>query len=240
MESKYDLIEQDLANKIIHGIYPVNTYLPSENELCELYGTSRETVRKALAMLLELGYIQKIKGKGSIVLDVSRFFFPVSGIKSFKELNQSQDMHSRTKLITLEPRLVPNKTFNLDNDDQLNATYIERLRTVNDEPIIIDIDYILSAVVANIPERAAKNSLYEYFEDELGLDISYATKTITVEKPTEHQRQLLKLPANKDVVVIRSMTYLSDTTLFQFTESIHRADKFSFVDFARRQKMKGH
>ncbi|XRF77809.1 UTRA domain-containing protein [Pediococcus acidilactici] len=82
--------------------------------------------------------------------------------------------------------------------------------------------------------------MYEYFEDELGLDISYATKTITVEKPTEHQRQLLKLPANKDVVVIRSMTYLSDTTLFQFTESIHRADKFSFVDFARRQKMKGH
>ncbi|XRF77810.1 hypothetical protein OGM84_05425 [Pediococcus acidilactici] len=56
----------------------------------------------------------------------------------------------------MEPRLVPNKTFNLDNDDQLNATYIERLRTVNDEPIIIDIDYILSAVVANIPERAAK------------------------------------------------------------------------------------
>ena len=149
-------------------------------------------------------------------------------------------MHSTTKVLTLEPRLVPTKDFGLDQNSELEATYIERLRTINDEPIIIDIDYVLSKVVNDIPKMAAGNSLYEYFEDQLGLDISYATKTITVEEPTERQRQLLKIPPHKDVVVIRSMTYLNDTTLFQFTESIHRADKFSFVDFARRQKLKGH
>lgn len=80
MESKYDLIKQDIANKIIHGIYPASSYLPSENELCDLYGTSRETVRKALVLLLELGYIQKLKAKdqsSSMFLDLFSQF-PVS------------------------------------------------------------------------------------------------------------------------------------------------------------------
>ena len=36
------------------------------------------------------------------------------------------------------------------------------------------------------------------------------------------------------VVVVKSYTYLEDRSLFQYTESRHRTDKFKFVDFARR------
>ncbi|AEV95890.1 trehalose operon repressor [Pediococcus claussenii] len=239
MKSKYDLIQQDIANKIMHHIYPANSFLPSESQLCDLYGVSRETIRKALALLLEQGYIQKIQGKGSIVLDFSRFTFPVSGIASFKELNQSEHMNSRTKLIKLEDMNVPTEVFQLDKDNLFPATYVERLRIVDSEPIVLDRDYLLKSVVTTLPKVAAEDSLYEYLEGKLGLDIGYATKMITVEPPTPHQQELLHVPDNKDVVIVRSQTYLSDTTLFQFTESIHRADKFSFSDFARRKKVKG-
>ena len=34
------------------------------------------------------------------------------------------------------------------------------------------------------------------------------------------------------------MVYLEDTSLFQYTESRHRPDKFQFVDFARRNGIK--
>ena len=54
--------------------------LPSENDLAREYGVSRETIRKALLLLLENGYIHKIQGKGSIVLDVQRYRMPVTGI----------------------------------------------------------------------------------------------------------------------------------------------------------------
>ncbi|GAY77341.1 trehalose operon transcriptional repressor [Sporolactobacillus inulinus] len=39
------------------------------------------------------------------------------------------------------------------------------------------------------------------------------------------------------VVVVRSLVYLENAQLFQYTESRHRADKFRFVDFARRDHM---
>lgn len=238
LKSKYDVIQLDIANKIIHGVYPTGTFLPSENQLCDLYNTSRETIRKALSALLEQGFIQKIQGKGSIVLDLSRFVFPVSGITSFKELNQTQNMRAETRVLKLEDSIVPTQLFNFESATDIPATFIERLRVVNGEPVVIDRDYIVKDVIDEVPMNVASDSLYSYFEDTLGLEISYATKTITVETPSHQEQQLLDLPFHKDVVVVRSETYLADTTLFQFTESIHRADKFSFADFARRKKIK--
>ena len=47
------------------------------------------------------GYIQK-KGKGSIVLDRNRFDFPISGLTSYKELQETQRIPSETIVHTLE------------------------------------------------------------------------------------------------------------------------------------------
>ena len=61
--SKYQMIYQDLLDKIKQRVIQPNTYLPSENELMKQYGASRDTVRKALNLLLQNGYIQKKQGK---------------------------------------------------------------------------------------------------------------------------------------------------------------------------------
>ncbi|WP_062904001.1 trehalose operon repressor [Pediococcus damnosus] len=237
MRNKFNAIYQDLADKINHHNYPVDSYLPSETQLSELYGTSRETIRKALSELLTNGFIQKIRGKGSIVLNLQRFNFPVSGITSFKELNNSLHMNSTTEVLCLEDQHVPLEKFDYQSSSPLLATYVERLRKTNNEPIVLDHDYILKSVVPEISHKVAADSLYDYFENQLGLTISYATKKITVESPTKEEAQLLELNEHQDVVIVRSQTCLEDTTLFQFTESVHRPDRFSFVDFARRQKI---
>ena len=80
MLSKYQRISQDLIDKIDKQEIKVHSYLPSENELMKLYNASRDTIRKALDILLKNGYIQKNKGKGSLVLDVDKVAFPVSGV----------------------------------------------------------------------------------------------------------------------------------------------------------------
>ncbi len=83
-------------------------------------------------------------------------------------------------------------------------------------------------------KETCENSIYEYLENELNLKISYARKEIIVEEPTDEDRELLDLEGHSNIVIIKSMVYLDDTTLFQYTESRHRPDKFQFVDFARR------
>lgn len=237
--SKQDMIAQDLAEKIHHGLYCPGDYLPSEHQLTDLYGTSRETIRSALSQLNDLGLIQKIKGKGSIVLDYQKFTFPVSGITSFQELNQKLGMHAVTTVLKNELcTSIPQYFVNRGVDADQPSIYIERLRMIDHEPVVIDRDFLLTPPIDEIPQKVAENSLYDYIEGELGLDISYASKEITVEKADDEVAAQLKLTGDQLVVVVRSLSFLNDTTLFQLTESYHRPDKFKFSDFARRQKIK--
>lgn len=237
-QTKADLIAQDIASKIKYQQFKGGDRLPSENQLSELYGASRETVRKALQQLTELGLIQKIKGKGSIVLDLSKYSFPVSSITSFAELNQTLGMNAKTKVLTCQQLddLPPLFKKKFPNQDHQPGFYVERLRLINNEPEVLDCDYLFNPPVTELPKKAVENSIYDFLEDSLHLEISYATKTITVEKASTELQE--KLHLNNDVVLIASHNFLADTTPFQLTLSFHDPKKFKFVDFARRQKIK--
>ena len=96
--SKYIEIYNEIVINIENGNLEVNSKLPSESQLMDNYGVSRDTLRKSLNLLEQHGYIQKLKGKGSFVLDINKFNFPVSGIRSFSELALSIGKNIETKI----------------------------------------------------------------------------------------------------------------------------------------------
>ncbi|TDL32595.1 trehalose operon repressor [Jeotgalibacillus sp. S-D1] len=235
--NKYMNIFQELSDEIEKGVYEPNTLLPSEHELCERFETSRETIRKALTLLSQNGFIQKMQGKGSLVLDVSKMSFPVSGLVSFKELQQSLGRNIQTTVHKLD----------LTEADEILSTQLEcdhgalvweiaRARTIQGERVILDKDWILQSHVPSLTKEICSDSIYAHLEQNLGLNISYAKKEITVEPVSEEDRALLDVDGYSHIVLVKNFVHLEDTTIFQYTESRHRLDKFKFVDFARRRK----
>lgn len=228
-------IYDEIVIKIQKGEIKIGTKLPSENEMTQKYESSRDTVRKALNLLAQNGYIQKVRGKGSFVLDINKFDFPVSGLVSFKELSRKMSVKAQTFLEKLE-LAVPDdflmKQLHLESEDKV--WQVVRVREIGNEKIILDKDFINQKFVPKLDETICKESIYEYIEDELKLDISFAKKEITVEKATEEDKLFLDLDNYDMVVVVKNYVYLGDASLFQYTESRHRPDKFRFVDFARR------
>ncbi|RHF41736.1 trehalose operon repressor [Thomasclavelia ramosa] len=237
MLSKYQRISQDLIDKIDKQEIKVHSYLPSENELMKLYNASRDTIRKALDILLKNGYIQKNKGKGSLVLDVDKVAFPVSGVMGFKELAKTINSEVVTKVIELSLNPVDVQMKKELYMDSGNYYKIRRIRSFDGERVILDTDYLNANIVPNITETIAADSLYNYIENELGLKISFARKEFTVVKATEEEKNLLDMHEYDLLVCVKSYTYLEDASLFQYTISKHRPDKFRFVDFARRTQL---
>ncbi|MGG3842537.1 trehalose operon repressor [Anoxybacillus kestanbolensis] len=234
-ENKYLSIYNDLLSKIEKGIFKPGMKIPSENQLVEQYETSRETIRKALNLLSEHGYIQKIKGKGSIVLDVRKFDFPISGLISFKELAQKLGKPSRTIVEQLET-MKPDETLkkHLHVTAREDIWKVIRVREIEGDRIILDKDFFNKKFVPFLSRDICERSIYEYLEKELQLKISFAKKEFFVEECNEEDRMYLNLKQYTHVVVVRNYVYLDDASLFQYTESRHRLDKFRFVDFARR------
>ncbi|SHH49385.1 trehalose operon repressor [Tepidibacter thalassicus] len=235
MVSKYLAIYNEIMSKIENGRIECNTKLPSENDLMREYNVSRDTIRKALNLLEQNGYIQKIKGKGSFVLDINKFDFLVSGLTSFKELSEKIGVKSNTIVKELE-LIRPDKflmnQLKVSKDDVIWK--VVRVREIGDKKIILDKDFLNKKFVPLLTRDICENSIFEYIENDLGLKISFAKKEITVQQATEEDKNYLDLENYNVIVVVKNYIYLDDMSLFQYTESRHRPDRFKFVDFARR------
>ena len=102
----YELIYQQLESEILLGNYPPETFLPSESQLAKHFEASRDTIRKALQQLTNHGYIKKVQGKGSLVLRREQLRFPVSGLTSYKELENAYGYDSSTQVESLTKLIV--------------------------------------------------------------------------------------------------------------------------------------
>src|SRR5262249_51366501 len=63
----YQFIAQELRNKIESGELKPGNQLPTERELQEIYGASRNTVRDAVKSLVNQGLIEAFPGKGMFI-----------------------------------------------------------------------------------------------------------------------------------------------------------------------------
>ncbi|HDK7159048.1 trehalose operon repressor [Clostridium botulinum] len=236
MESKYLTIYNEISNKIENNKIQSSEKLSSENEMMKEYNVSRDTIRKALNLLESNGYIQKVKGKGSFVLDINKFDFPVSGLTSFKELSTRMGVESNTlvkELKLIKPDNFLMKQLNLSKND--DVWKVIRVREIDNKKIILDKDFFNKKYVPLLTKDICENSIYEYLENELGLKISFAKKEITVQQATQEDKSYLDFENYNMIVVVKNYIYLDDMSLFQYTESRHRPDRFKFVEFARRK-----
>ena len=237
MASKYVQVYTDLKNRIESQALETGQALPAEGELMDYYQVSRDTVRKALGILENQGYIQKARGKVATVAGKKGYTFPFEKLASFKELNAHLNRQTQTEVENLEilSDTAPiAELFGEAGDGEEEAYDLLRVRRIEGERVIMDHDYFRRSIVPNLPLRACRDSVYEYLEKEQGLKIGYATKEISVQNAGEIDRRYLDLGSYDLVVVVVGYTYTLDGRVFQYTESRHRPDHFRFVGVAQR------
>jgi GntR family transcriptional regulator len=65
---RYMQILAALRARVEAGVYPIETSLPTESELCDEFEASRYTVREALRRLVDQGMVHRRQGSGSVVV----------------------------------------------------------------------------------------------------------------------------------------------------------------------------
>ena len=90
---KYLSIYEDLKEEIINGTYPIGGLFPAEPELQTLFGVSRITVRHAVQLLVDEGYLQRIHGVGTVVVS-QKESLQLQNLLSFSEEYKGAGVHS--------------------------------------------------------------------------------------------------------------------------------------------------
>lgn len=234
--SKYKKVYQDIKKKIEDQVWSTGQALPTENELMEIYSYSKDTIRKALSLLEMDGYIQKKQGKSSIVIEHGLMKEQyLSEIKTAGELNKRSKHPIQTELTSLyivqgQDDLM--STFEVD--DKVDFYRVSRVRTIDGERLEYEISYFDRRVVPYLSKEIAESSIYRYLEQELKLTISHSRREISFRFANEEEKQLMDLADYEMVVVVTSVTYLSNGQAFQYGTISYRPDKVSFVSMAKR------
>lgn len=239
-QKKFITIYETLRKDIIESRISYGAQLPSEHELVESYQVSRETVRKALNLLVREGMIQKIRGKGSIVIYQGLTEFPFADLTSFREVQRGLGLQHDTEVKMIESITagdVPRVKEALNISMNTVLCHVVRTRKIDDRVKIIDEDYLIEEIVPNVTAEIATNSLYQYIEETLGLEISYSNKSITFEPFGEMEYEVFGKINPAYTATVRGIVHLKDTTIFQYNISKHLATEFKFNDFSRRHKL---
>ena len=233
MRARYDAIYRDIRESIERGGYPYQSFLPSEAELTAAFGCSHNTLRRALGLLRDQGY-----GVRVVYQEPERTTFTVGGIESFHEVEERIHLGSQTEVVRLEQVVASAElSFRTGFEEGCELTFVERVRRIDGEALILDLNLFRTASVPGITEEVARTSIYDYAERELGVTIAMSKRAITVERATTRDRELLDLGDIDYLAVITSQTFDAQGILIECTQSRHRPDHFCFRDTAVRQKV---
>lgn len=237
MKAIYYDIYKDLRDKIIEGVYPYQSYIPSELKLIDQYECTHNTLRKALVVLQMHGFVQPIRGKRVKVIWLAgrRTQFVLGDIENMREAAARNGLSVSTRVKTFERIVADEAIANLTGfevGDELIR--IERVRSFDGVNLIFDKSCFLASCVEGLTPEIAADSIFTYLEGTLGMRITTSNRTITMEYATAEDREVLDLLDFDMLAVMENRTFNAEGVHFETTQSRHRPDYFSFMTTAVR------
>lgn len=239
-KSIYETIYKDLKQKIENDTYAYQELLPPEHVLIQTYGCSRNTLRRAVSLLVSDGYVQTMQGKGvrNIYRPAEQTSFTIGEIESFRESAVRNGLVPTTRVLMFTELTLNEKQASITGFSAgAEVYYIQRLHYLDGIPLILNHNYFLKEAVPGLTAEIAERSIYEYLEQTLHMTIVNSKRIMTVEKITEIDEKYLLLNAEdyNCLAVVSSCTYNRDGVMFEYTQSRHRPDYFRFYDNAVRK-----
>lgn len=220
-------IYHDLLELIVHAD-DTQLSLPTERELCLQYRVSRSTIRSALGLLKENGYIYTIHGSGTYIKP------PVieqklQNLYSFtNELKCRSDASSCTVIdyTLLSADLDLAKKLGCTVGDRLHR--FVRLRSVQDSPLMLETTYLPQSRFYRINlEVVRDSSLYAFLRSHYSLNIDHAIETFQPILPSGAEKELLHIAHLLPCMLLERYGF-EDSTIIEYTRSVVRGDKYVF------------
>ncbi len=230
MAVKYKEIVDCLEREIRDGKFDQTKKLPTEEELIKNFEVSRNTIRKAINQLVNLGLIYQVQGSGMFLREKSET--DTINLGSLRGL--TKDLTSKlieTKILALHVLEADEaKAKQLRCEVGTKLYYIKRLRIVDNEPFSIEISYFKKDIVPYLNEDIASSSIYSYLIEDLKLNIGFADKVINCEKIDEASARLLQVNPLDPALIIENTVCLSNGTVFELSKSIFHFQKAKILN----------
>jgi len=227
----YFQLKELLIEEIKKGRLKPGQQIPSEFKLCEQFRVSRTVVRQAISSLVQNGYLNREKGRGTFVTK------PKITENLFQNLTGSyEDMLARgIKLVT---KVLEQTKWEADSEILKRLKLepgepvikIKRLRFISSEPIALVTTYLPYKICPPLLEENLTNqSLYGVLEEKYALRIAHGRRSLEAVSADRKTAALLGVKVGTPLMLLNSISYLADGRPIEYFSALHRGDRSKFV-----------
>jgi len=228
---RYAQIQKQLEQRLMDGVYPIGSLMPSEQELSAEFNSSRTTIREALRYLRERGYVERRQGVGTrVISDTTRSTY-FQSFTSLEELFQvaidTYYVVMEVTTVALEPELAE-LVGGLAGEEWIRISGV-RWTEAGGKPICYVQSYVpkrFQHVVDQFPEH--QGPLFELLERNAEGTIEEVVQEIrALPMPEDFVRQLGLKPGSWSMQLLRR--YVTGDGVLIASFNWHPADQMTYV-----------
>lgn len=229
-EPLHATVAATLEGSIRSGEWPPDSRLPTERDLTRRFGVSRSTVRQALADLEQRGLVTRRQGRGTHVAPV-RLEADVTTALSLSAAIRSRGLRLATDVLgvkTMDASRPIARDLGLMPGEAV--VRIRRLRTVGDEPLILETAFLPASLFPGLAAAdLATRSLYDILREDFDRPVAAATETIEPVILTPRESGRLGVAPNAPALLVRRITTDRLGVRIESAQALLRGDRARFL-----------
>ncbi len=230
----YVRISEELLDKYGHLDY--YSPLPGERELCDVFHTSRPTIRKAVNLLEEDGKIVRLQGKGTFFVGEKTHIAHETNkvIGFYNDLRlQGKKTNSKVLLQNME-KADAFIAQQLEIEEGELVFHLERLRYIDGELYNLTNSYHPVKYFPELyKEDYSETSLYDTFE-KMGVFIKNMRQVLEVKPADEYEAIHLGIKEGEPISLRSCVTYDLDDRIIEYVQIKTQAYKTKFEIMVNR------
>ncbi|RIQ10832.1 GntR family transcriptional regulator [Jiangella rhizosphaerae] len=226
-DHKSGRVRSHLERLIDDGLQP-HDKLPTERQLADELGVSRMTVRHALNALEADRRVYRVHGSGTFVAEPT--IDKTIRLTSFTEDMIERGMKPGTRVIDVGTEYAGATVGSkLNLSPAATVVRIRRVRLADGAPVCLETVHLDAARVEGLLDRELSGSLYELLASHYGTIVSKAEQRIAATVLEPGDAELLDVAPFSAALVVERRTTDQHLRPVEFTRSLYRADRYSFL-----------
>jgi GntR family transcriptional regulator len=222
--ARYQQVYTVLSQALSEGSIAAGEALPSEPTLVRQYGVSRTTVRRALARLAAEGSIVRRRGSGTFARDGLEKSNSTRKVTRLLDDLRSVGSNTRSKLLAFEQVSTPEFLLREWPEFGDKALLIRRLRSVEDEPVVLATIYVPEAFAPLLTPRGLGRDTVLVALDKFGHRALTADQQTTAVAADPFSAEHLRCPVGAALLNVQQLARDAKGQILDFTNFVYRPD----------------
>ena len=236
-KSLYIQIKDNIKALINTGQLKKGEKIPSERELCEMYGVSRITVRQALKEAIKEGLLFTVHGKGTFVKsEEPKIDQSLTRFTNFHSTITNKGLSAGTKIlnynvISIDFALC--KILNLEISDQVFN--LNLIGMADQSPYVLYKSYFEVSLGRRIYEQAKNKekekvafSTFELYRQLGDVNQSFVDQSFEALSADDFMAKNLEIEKDSPLFMVTSIVYNQEKKPLEYREGYYRAGKYKF------------